>query len=1293
MMSIHSIIASLCLVIVNWGIWPTWGDQHDGTYRNPVIPADYSDIDCIRVEDTYYAISSTFQFSPGMTILRSKDLVNWVICGHAVPDLTQISDQLNFSAMNRYARGIWAGSLRYYHGRFYVFFGTPDEGFFMTSAAQAEGPWEPLTPLLKEAGWDDCSAIWDEQGKGYFVGTCFKDNYKTYLFEMSSDGKRINRESARLIHEGNGREANKLIHHDGWYYLVFSEHQSHLGRYVMARRSRRIDGPYDEERQLLLPCRDEHEPNQGGIVEGPDGHWYFLTHHGTGDWAGRIMSLLPVEWDDGWPMIGLRDGNELGRMAWSGKMPTIIENQPPLQTSDDFSSEALQNQWQWNYQPRDDMYSLKERPGWLRMKAYRPLEDGNLLKTGNILTQRIFRSSSNSVTISVDLTGMVNGQHAGLCHFSKSSSALGICMENGHKYFEYGKDSQCTRIKEFRGNKIWLRSEWGLDGTSYYSYSLDGNRFETYEQGYQLSWGYYRGDRIGIYTYNSNQEAGYIDVDYFKYIVDRQANNTLESDFLSPPESARPYVWWHWLGPNFSKEGITKDLEAMKASGVGGATIFNITSSVMESHAPTLNNPWPDQSYRGDKYWEALRHAASEAKRLGLELGLHNTIGYSTTGGPWIDEARSMQHLVWSIEHVKGGRHVKTRLKSPTIIPDEGWGKTNRNIHAFTDIAVLAVPEGEDVLRLSEIKDLTKSMDQTGMLNWKAPAGKWVVYRLAYASTGRPPHPVPDDVLGKALEADKINLDQTRYHWQQVIDPLKQHLGSLVGTGLKHLLIDSYEAGHQNWTPGFREAFLRLKGYDPLPWLMTFNPAVLNERKPGSKLLPDSIAPKPRVIESTELSSRFYWDYKDVISRLFHDNGWKPAADMIHEAGMTLQHEPYTGPFDTAEGSALADLPMSEYWSGRLVKTTPVVVKAARAAGKPIIGAEALTGAPQVSQWSETPAFLKKTLDGGYVNGMNRMILHHWVHQPFDDRYKPGLGMGWWGTHFGRHQTWYEPGKEFFKYMARVQTMLQKGETTVYTLSVGATSLPADIVSVQTFVNDARVDNGKVILPSGRQYPVLFIPNGQKMLPEVVVKLERLIKAGAVVVSEKPEASPSMKDYPRCDTRIHQLANQIWGNDSKPVIQYGKGRVYLGNDISAINRALYDMDCPPLVTLPSESQVQVLQRTDGQASWFFLVNDTEQDEELSASFAVDNLLPEFWDAESGTIRDADEWYIKDHRIVLPVKLLSHHSLFVVFRHPVPKGKTSKVPSCSIVSNSFNLSLKAILTLSAIFQVLPPIGRP
>ena len=149
------------------------------------------------------------QFSPGMVILQSSDLVNWKIAGHAVSDLTQIGPEFNWDRMNRYGKGVWAGSIRYANGKFHVFFGTPDEGYFVTSAAKVEGPWAPLTCLLAEKGWDDCSAIWDDDGQAYFIGTHFSDNYKTYLFKMAPDGSKIDRQSAILINEGNGREANK----------------------------------------------------------------------------------------------------------------------------------------------------------------------------------------------------------------------------------------------------------------------------------------------------------------------------------------------------------------------------------------------------------------------------------------------------------------------------------------------------------------------------------------------------------------------------------------------------------------------------------------------------------------------------------------------------------------------------------------------------------------------------------------------------------------------------------------------------------------------------------------------------------------------------------------------------------------------------------------------------------------------------------------------------------------------------------------------------------------------------
>lgn len=502
---------------VEWGDWKNWGEQKEGSYINPIIPSDYSDIDCIRVGEDYYAITSTFQFSPGMTLLHSKDLVNWEISGNIINDLTQIGPELNWNRMNRYGKGVWAGTLRFHNQRFYLFFGTPDEGYFMTSASRPEGPWQSLTTLIQEPGWDDCSVMWDQNGDACFVGTHFADGYKTYLFKMSADGRKIDRKSAILVNSGSGREANKLIKVNDWYYLIFSEHQPGKGRYVMAKRSRKMMGPYREERQLALPSCESMEPNQGGIVEGKDGNWYFLTHHGTGDWSGRIVSLLPVTWIEGWPIIGELLPTHIGTMKWQGSMPYKYEKKLSIKRSDDFDSDKLSVQWQWNYQPRMEKVSLSERPGWLRLKAFVPLQTNNLMYAGNTLTQRSWRTSNNRVIIKMDISNMTDGQKNGLCHFSSQHAAIGVQKEEGNCYIEYRKNDRIVKGPKLSGSYIWLKSRWGLDGRSQFYYSFDGDHFIPFGEPYQLVWGNYRGDRLGIYCFNDKEESGFVDIDYLHY--------------------------------------------------------------------------------------------------------------------------------------------------------------------------------------------------------------------------------------------------------------------------------------------------------------------------------------------------------------------------------------------------------------------------------------------------------------------------------------------------------------------------------------------------------------------------------------------------------------------------------------------------------------------------------------------------------------------------------------------------------------------------------------------------------
>ena len=198
-------------------------------------------------------------------------------------------------------------------------------------------------------------------------------------------------------------------------------------------------------------------------------------------------------------------------------MPFRAEERLAIRRSDDFDEDRLAPQWQWNHQPRTDFFSLSERRGWLRLKAFRPLEEDELMKAGNTLTQRTFRQAENEVTIRIDISRMEDGQRAGLCHFSGQHSAIGVAMENGEHRLEYRKNGKVRQGPAVRAKYLWLRSEWGLDGLSRYSYSLDGDRFRPFGEPYQMVWGNYKGDRVGIYCFNDRAEAGCVDVDYFHY--------------------------------------------------------------------------------------------------------------------------------------------------------------------------------------------------------------------------------------------------------------------------------------------------------------------------------------------------------------------------------------------------------------------------------------------------------------------------------------------------------------------------------------------------------------------------------------------------------------------------------------------------------------------------------------------------------------------------------------------------------------------------------------------------------
>ncbi len=543
-----------------------WGDQGDRTYRNPVLSGDYSDPDPIRVGDDYYMISSTFANSPGIPVLHSKDLVNWEMIGSVVPDLTVMGPEFNWDKMGRYGIGIYAPALRYHDGKYWVFVNcVSGEGFYVATATDPKGPWilnqikDKNGKPLRAARWTDPCPFWDDDGKAYLASSRPGGKWFSYLFEMTPDGRQLldadvdKMNVDNVIYEypdGGTRfspyfssEGNKIYKRNGYYYLVhieFLDGGNGKGTYVM--RSKNLygtkpdgtpGGPGDPGDYEIHKIGKVHPkpggqelPGQGGFVETPDGRWFWMAqfNHLTTD--GRTTHLLPVTWIDDWPVIGVDIADKQGKFA--SQLPKPIEGHPVVFPfgGDDFESPTLRPYWQWNHQPRAEKWSLTERPGFLRLHAFPPLQKDQFAKVGNVLNQRHFRSEQSRTVVKLDLGGMVDGQEAGLARFNggATSARLGVVQKKGERTLRYTEnqkepDNRIGPVLPKDTKDIWIESIVKADEVNAFAYSLDGKTFTPFGGAYKLRPAGYRGDMVGIYTFHESAESGHVDIDSFEYTV------------------------------------------------------------------------------------------------------------------------------------------------------------------------------------------------------------------------------------------------------------------------------------------------------------------------------------------------------------------------------------------------------------------------------------------------------------------------------------------------------------------------------------------------------------------------------------------------------------------------------------------------------------------------------------------------------------------------------------------------------------------------------------------------------
>jgi hypothetical protein len=925
-----------------------------------------------------------------------------------------------------------------------------------------------------------------------------------------------------------------------------------------------------------------------------------------------------------------------------------------------------------------------------------------------------------------------------------------------------------------------------------------------------------------------------------------------EDLFRNPPADARPWVFWYWMQAAVSRAGITADLEAMKEAGIGGAYLM----SIKDTASPALYKPAIRQLT--PEWWDMVRFAMLEAKRLDLKLAFHVSDGFALAGGPWITPELSMQKLVWTREYVKGGEDEAISLPQPetnedyykdiavlaypanciqdfsdTVLiprvtsslpgakaqflafegdsketfksdttcwiqykypqpftcrsisihtggnnyqshrllvqvsndgmvfktvtrlepPRHGWQDTDEDVtHAIPAVTALyyrfvydkagSEPGSEDLdaakwkpslkvagiylsdeprlnqyeskngsvwrvskkttvqqapdsicVPLKAIVNLTDKMDAEGKLNWKAPAGNWVVVRLGHTSTG---HTNATGGAGKGLECDKFNPAAIQLQFDKWFGEAVRVAGpALAKEVIKLFHVDSWECGSQNWSPLFSAEFKKRRGYDLAPYLLAMT---------GTP------------VESAAVSEGFLYDIRQTIVSLIADNFYGTLTKLAHEKGAQFSAES-VAPTMLSDGMLhyrYADIPMGEFWLNSPTHDKPNdmldAVSGAHIYGKSIVQAESFTTLRMT--WGEHPGMLKTLGDRNFALGANRLVLHVFTHNPWTDR-KPGMTLDGIGLYFQRDQTWWKQGKVWIGYLQRCQALLQLGtpvaDVAVFTgeelprrsvlpdrlvstlpgimgkevvekeknrlenkgeplrqLPAGVThsanmadpedwidplrGYAYDAINPDALLRLATVKNKRIVLPGGASYGVLVIPAANPLNPDtkymtgaVAKKVQKLIKDGAtVLLADMPQQSPSLEDIMEKNLPTDNLLKANKASKGKLI----RG-AYTDDSFAALG-----MERDVVITGEDKKMISGIAWNHRQGKGFdiyFISNQSDSQVAANVSLRVMGKQPEIWGPVDGSVSTTGSWKSEGNRTIVNVLLAPHGSTFLVFR--------------------------------------------
>jgi len=536
-------------------------------------------------------------------------------------------------------------------------------------------------------------------------------------------------------------------------------------------------------------------------------------------------------------------------------------------------------------------------------------------------------------------------------------------------------------------------------------------------------------------------------------------------------------------------------------------------------------------------------------------------------------------------------------------------------------------------LSIPEVRNLSSLLKPDGTLEWKVPQGEWIVQRVGMAPTGTKNDPAPAEATGP--EVDKISRNPLKQHFEAYVGKLLSSMPEAERKAFKYVVADSFEQGSQNWTDDFAEIFRKRYGYDPLAWLPVLT---------------------GRVVQSPEKSDRFLWDLRRLVADRVATEYVGGLRDLSHEKGMTIWLENYGHwgfPSEFLQYGGQSDEIAGEFWPGLHLGRMEVrcASSAAHIYGKQRVWCESYTGGPA---FLNTPRELKANGDWSFSEGINQVLLHVYIHQPWE---KKGPGVcTWFGTEFNRNNMWWHLGmKPWIDYQRRCTVMLQAGipvadvayfigEDTPKMTGIQQPALPKgddyDYINAEVSLNRLTVRDGRLVLPEGTSYRLLVLPPGETMRPEVLRKLKALVAAGATVIGPAPKKSPSLENYPKCDQEVEALAKELWGS----------GKIRPVTDLQTV------LPCGPDVVVPPG--VVWKHRSDGNREIYFIANQENKARDEKLSFRVKGKKPELWWPESGKTEPTSAFKLQGDRVEMPLHLEPLTSVFVVFEKPATQDRVA-----------------------------------